>query len=34
MKNFLKDVNKEAEIREDTFQRLNYAEYDYNTYDG
>ena len=34
MKDFLKDVNYDAEIKEDTFSWLNYAEYDYNTYDG
>ena len=34
MKDFLKDVNYDAEIKEDIFSWLNYAEYDYNTYDG
>ena len=34
MKNFLKDVNRSAEIKEDTFEWLNYAEYDYNNYTG
>ena len=33
MKDFLKDVNKDAEIKEDTFEWLNYAEYDYNSYE-
>lgn len=34
MKDFLKDVGKDAEIKEDTFSWLNYAEYDYNNYEG
>jgi hypothetical protein len=34
MKDFLKDVNKDAEIKEDTFEWLNYAEYDYNSNEG
>ena len=34
MKDFLKDVGIDANIKEDTFQWLNYAEYDYNNYTG
>jgi hypothetical protein len=34
MKDFLRDTNADAEIKEDVFNWLNYAEYDYNTYDG
>ena len=33
MKDFLKDVGKDVEIKEDTFNWLNYAEYDYNSYE-
>ena len=32
MKNFLKGTNADAKIEEDTFEWLNYAEYDYNNY--
>ena len=34
MKDFLKDVNADALIQEDTFWWINYAEYDYSNYDG
>ena len=33
MKDFLNDVGKDVEIKEDTFNWLNYAEYDYNSYE-
>lgn len=33
MKNFLRDVNADTEIKEDVFNWLNYAEYDYNSYE-
>lgn len=34
MRNFLKEINADAVIKKDDFQWLNYAEYDYNNYDG
>jgi hypothetical protein len=34
MKDFLNDVGQNAQIKEDTFNWLNYAEYDYNNYEG
>ena len=33
MKDFLNDVGQNAKIKEDTFQWLNYAEYDYDNYE-